>query len=207
MNRLALLGIALLAMATGCLFGLPPPNHLHGGETLHVAEDSEVLEVMGPGLHKEDHRRHSHGQPLHVLAAGATVHVAADYEQQRALNAPNAKLADRNPWILVEVIESPVEAQRGWKGWIHLQTTSAQPAPPPAPTIALLPRASLMCPDADSNELACSVNLAASTSLRVLGCAGKRVQVELFTADGLYLHGFVNPSQFPSSPCTTASRS
>jgi hypothetical protein len=206
MNRLALLGIALLPTA-GCLFGLPPPNGLHGGETLHVSEDSEVLELMGPGLHKEDHRRQSRGRPMQVIAAGATVHVAADYEQQRSLNAPNASLANRNPWILVEVVESPVEAQRGWKGWIHLGTTSKQPTTPPQLTTAVLPRASLMCPDADSDELACNINLAASTSLRVLGCAGQRVQVELFTGDGLYVHGFVNASQFPSSPCTTASRS
>ena len=202
--RFAACGLVALAYA-GC-FVLPPPNNLHGGETLYIAEDSQVLEVMGPGLHKEDHRRHSQGRPIPVIAAGATVHVAADYEQQRAQNAPNAPLANRNPWILVEVVDSPAIAQRGWKGWIHLETTTKQPVTAPPLSTADLPRASVLCPHADSNDLTCSVSLKANSAIRVLGCAGLRVQVELFTGEGLYVHGFVNGSQFPSSPCTTASK-
>jgi hypothetical protein len=200
------IALALTVAAGGCFF-LPKAHGLRGGETLHVAEDSYVLEVMGPGLHKEDHRRASRGRPLPVIAAGATVRVAADYQQQRELNAPNAPLVGRNPWILVEVVDSPVAAQRGWKGWIHLETTKKSPVAPPQLATAALPRASLLCPFADANELACNVNLAAETSVRVLGCSGPRVDVEVWTAQGAYVHGFVNASQFPTSPCLTASRS
>src|SRR5687768_14603053 len=100
MNRYALL---LAPMLAGC-FLLPGTSHgLKGGETLYVAEDTIALEVMGNSLNKEDHRRHSRGRPLPVIAAGATVRVAGDYEQQRELNTNGAALAARNPWILVEV--------------------------------------------------------------------------------------------------------
>lgn len=204
MNRTAL--IVAAALLPGC-FLLPGSAHgLKGGETLYVAEDSQALEVMGPSLNKEDHRRHSRGRPLPVIAAGATVRVARDYEQQREANTNGAALANRNPWILVEVVESPVAAQRGWKGWIHLETTKQQPVKAPALATVELPRTSLLCPHADANEYACNVNLPANTPVRVLGCAGPRVDVELFTGQGLYIHGFVNASQFPTSPCTTASK-
>jgi len=205
MHRTVLVTAAALGLVPGC-FMLPKPTGLHGGETLHVTEDSLALEVMGPSLDKEDHRRHGGGRPLPVIAAGAKVKVAADYEQQRALNTNGAPLAARNPWILVEVVASPVEAQRGWKGWIHLGTTTQQPVTAPDLANAHLPRASLLCPHADSNELACNVNLVANSAVRVLGCHGPRVAVELFTVDGLYVHGFVNASQFATSPCTTASK-
>jgi len=206
MHRFGLHALVLvfgLVFGPGCLFGLPPPNHLHGGETLYIAEDSQVLQVMGPGLHKEDHHRHSHGAPVPVLPKGATVHVAADYEQQRALNAPNASMADRNPWILVEVVDSPVAAQRGWKGWIHLGTTKPQPVPAALGTWPL-PRPSRLCPDVDSNEVVCTVNLDAESSVRVLGCAGSKVEVELWAQDGFYVHGFINASQFSENFCTPA---
>ncbi len=194
------------ALLPGC-FLLPGTSHgLKGGETLYVAEDSQALQVMGPGLHKENHRTQSHGQALSVIAAGATVRVAADYEQQRELNTNGASLANRNPWILVEVVDSPIAAQRGWKGWIHYETTKKQPVHAPALTNAELPRTSLLCPYADSNDYACNVNLPANTAVRVLGCAGPRVEVELFTQQGLYIDGFVNASQFSTPPCTTASK-
>lgn len=197
--------IALFALS-GC-FLLPGSSHgLKGGETLYVAEDSEALQVMGPSLNKEDHRKHSRGQPLTVVAAGATVRVANDYAQQREANTNGAALAHRNPWILVEVVDSPVAAQRGWKGWIHLATTKQQRVQPPALANAELPRASLLCPYADANELACNLNIPAHTPVRVLGCAGPRVDIEIFTARGLYIHGFVNQGQFTTSPCTTASK-
>lgn len=93
---------------------------LKGGETLYIAEDSEVLQVMGDTMAKEDHRKHSQAQPLNVIAARARVRVARDYTQQRELNTNGAPLASRNPWILGEVEASPVEAQRGWKGWVHV---------------------------------------------------------------------------------------
>lgn len=204
MHRTPLVIAAALAVP-GC-FLLPKPHGLHGGETLHVTEDSLALEVMGPGLDKEDHRRRGRGRPLPVIAAGATVKVAADYEQRRELDTNGAPLAARNPWILVEVVASPVEAQRGWKGWIHLGTTTTKAVAAPDLANAHLPRASLLCPHADANEHACSINLAANTAVRVLGCHGPRVAVELFTADGLYVHGFVNTTQFSTSPCTTASK-
>jgi hypothetical protein len=200
------IALALAVTAGGC-FLLPKSHGLKGGETLHIAEDSFVLQVMGDSLRKEDHRRASQGRPLPVVAVGATVRVAADYQQQRELNAPNAPLVGRNPWILVEVVDSPVAAQRGWKGWIHLDTTKAKPVTAPPTSTTTLPRASLLCPYADANELACNVNLAANTAVRVLGCAGTRVDVELWTDKGAYVHGFVNASQFPASPCLTASRS
>jgi len=204
MNHNALIAAAMLL--PGC-FALPGTAHgLKGGETLYLAEDSQALQVMGDTLNKEDHRRHSRGQPLTVVAAGATVRVASDYEQQRELNTNGAALANRNPWILVEVVESPVAPQRGWKGWIHLDTTKKQPVKAPAVTNAELPRASLLCPDADASEYACNVNLPAHTAVRVFGCSGPRVAIELFTARGLYIYGFVNASQFPASPCTTASK-
>jgi hypothetical protein len=194
-----------LVAASACAGLLPPPNGLHGGEMLYTKEDSLLLEVMGPGLHKEDHRAQSRGQPIPVIAAGATLRVAADYEQQRAAMAPNASMADRNPWILVEVVDSPVAPQDGWKGWVNLETTARQaPTVPPALPGQELPRASHLCPLADSNELACNVDLAASVKVRVLGCAGRRVEVELFAGQGAYLHGYVNPSQFPADPCATA---
>src|SRR5688572_12664178 len=126
--------LALLALLPGC-FILPGKDHnIKGGETLYLAEDSQALQVMGDGLHKEDHRKHSRGRPLTVISQGATVRVAADYKQQREMQTNGAALAHRNPWILVEVVESPVAAQRGWKGWIHLETTKKQPiaAAPPA---------------------------------------------------------------------------
>jgi hypothetical protein len=201
MNRF----IVAIALAPGC-FLLPGESHgLKGGETLYVAEDSQALEVMGPSMNKEDHRKHSRGKPLAVVAAGATVRVAKDYEQQRELNTNGAPLAHRNPWILVEVVASPVVAQRGWKGWIHLETTRKQPTQSKFSTTEL-PRASLLCPWADASELTCNVNLAAKTAVHVIGCSGPRVQVELFTDRGLYIHGFVNASQFPTAPCTTASK-
>jgi hypothetical protein len=194
------------ALLPGC-FLLPGSSHgLKGGETLYVAEDSQALQVMGDTLKKEDHRKQSHGQPLSVVAAGATVRVAKDYEQQRELNTNGAALANRNPWILVEVVDSPVSAQRGWKGWIHFETTKKQPVHAPAITNAELPRASLLCPYADANEYTCNLNLPANTAVRVVGCAGPRVQVELFTSQGLYINGFVNASQFSTAPCTTASK-
>lgn len=196
--------LLVLLLVPGC-FLLPGKAHgLRGGETLYVAEDSQALQVMGPTLDKADHRRLSDGRPASVIAAGATVRVARDYEQQRSLNT-SGSLAHRNPWILVEVVDSPVVAQRGWKGWIHLETTKRQPVPTPLATVEL-PRASVLCPHPDSNEYQCNVNLAANSGVRVLGCAGPRVQVELFTGDGFYLHGFVNASQFPSPPCTTAAK-
>lgn len=199
--------IALLAAALGGCSLLPGKAHgLHGGETLYVAEDTLALEVMGDSLRKEDHRAHGRGRPLPVIAAGATVRVAADYEQRRDLDTNGAPLAHRNPWILVEVVASPVAPQRGWKGWIHLGATARQPVRAPALSTAELPRASLLCPDADGNEYACNVNLAAHTPVRVVGCAGPRVAIEVFTDRGLYLHGYVNASQFPSPPCTTASK-
>ena len=196
----------IVALLPGC-FLLPGSSHgLKGGETLYVAEDSEALQVMGDSLRKEDHRKASRGKPLTVIAAGATVRVARDYEQQRELNTNGAPLAHRNPWILVEVVDSPVAAQRGWKGWIHLETTKTQPVTAPPLANAELPRASLLCPYADVNELACNVNLPAGSGVRVVGCSGPRVGVELFTAQGLYIHGFVNASQFSTAPCTTASK-
>ena len=203
MRTLVLLFVSL---GSGC-FMLPGKAHgLRGGETLYVAEDSQALQVMGPTLDKANHRRLSRGRPASVIAAGATVRVARDYEQQRSLNT-NGSLAHRNPWILVEVVDSPVPAQQGWKGWIHLETTKRQPVRAPALATVELPRASVLCPHPDSNEFQCNVNLAANSGVRVLGCAGPRVEVELFTGDGFYIHGFVNASQFPSPPCTTASSS
>ena len=199
--------IALAAVALSGCFMLPGSSHgLKGGETLYIAEDSQALQVMGDTLKKEDHRKQSRGQPLSVIAAGAEVRVARDYEQQRELNTNGAPLASRNPWILVEVVQSPVEAQRGWKGWIHLDTTKHQPVHAAAVANVELPRASLLCPFADANEFSCNVNLPANSPVRVVGCAGPRVQVELFTSQGLYVNGFVNTSQFPTSPCTTASK-
>lgn len=204
MNRIA--SLVLAAGLPGC-FLLPGSSHgLAGGETLYVAEDSEVLEVMGDTLKKEDHKKHSRATPLNVLAAGATVRVARDYEQQREMLTNGAALASRNPWILVEVVASPVAAQRGWKGWIHLDTTKKQPVPARATSTTELPRASLLCPYADSHEYTCTLNIPANTPVRVIGCAGPRADIEIFTARGLYLHGFVNTSQFPSNPCTTASK-
>jgi hypothetical protein len=196
----------LLALLPGC-FLLPGTDHgLRGGETMFVAEDSLALQVMGDTLKKEDHRRLSRGTPASVIAAGAEVRVASDYQQQRELNTNGAALANRNPWILVEVVASPVAPQRGWKGWIHLDTTSKKRVQAPALSTAELPRASVLCPFADANDMLCNVNLAAHTAVRVLGCAGPRVEVEMFVDKGLYIHGFVNASQFPTAPCTTASK-
>jgi hypothetical protein len=161
---------------------------------------------MGDDMKVVDPHRASRGGPIAVLPAGAVVHIAADYEQQRALNAPNAPLASRNPWVLVEVSESPVPAQRGWKGWIHLATTAAAaPAHAPALGNETLPRASLLCPYADAIEAACTVSIPARSTVRVLGCSGPRAHVELWTAEGLYLDGFVSATQL-SNPCTTASK-
>jgi hypothetical protein len=183
---------------------LPPPNNLHGGETLYIGEDSIVLEVMGPGLHKEDHRARSRGAEVPVLPVGATVRVASDYEQRRALDAPGATMADRNPWILVEVVDSPLAPQRGWKGWIHLGTTRRDPVHAASLGTASLAQPSVLCPAPDANDLQCRVHLPAITPLRVLGCTGNHVSVELWTADGLYVHGFVRSSQFSSAPCRGA---
>ena len=204
MKRIALMLAA--AILPGC-FLLPGSAHgLKGGETLYVAEDSEVLQVMGDTMKKEDHKKQSRAQPLNVLAAGATVRVARDYEQQREMNTNGAALASRNPWILVEVVDSPVAAQRGWKGWIHLETTKKQPVSARATSTTELPRASLLCPYADAHEYTCTLNIPARTAVRVIGCAGPRADIEIFTARGLYLHGFVNTSQFSTNPCTTASK-
>jgi hypothetical protein len=194
--------VALLLPA--CL--LPPPNHLHGGETLYIAEDSLVLEVMGAGLHKEDHRHQAAGNALPVLPAGATVRVAADYEQRRALDAPNAPLADRNPWVLVDVVDSPAVAQRGWKGWIHLDTTKREPVAAASLGSITVVKPSVLCPWPDANEFQCRVNLRADTPLRVLGCSGARAEVELWTAQGLYIHGFVTTTQFSTAPCAVATK-
>ena len=197
---------ATIAAASGC-FLLPGSSHgLKGGETLYVAEDSEVLQVMGDTMKKEDHKKQSRATPLNVIATGATVRVARDYEQQREMNTNGAPLASRNPWILVEVVDSPVAAQRGWKGWIHLDTTKKQPVEKRATSTAELPRASLLCPYSDAQEMTCTLNVPAKTAVRVIGCAGPRAYIEIFTARGLYLHGYVNTSQFATNPCTTASK-
>lgn len=207
-SRFALVAVQVLGLglAPGC-FLLPPANDLHGGETLYLTEDSLVLEVMGPGLHKEDHRKSSAATARPVLPAGAVVHVASDYEKQRALNAPDAPLANHNPWILVEVVASPVPAQVGWKGWIHLGTTASTATTSAPLGNARTDRAARLCAYADANDLQCPVNLGAQTPLRVLGCSANRAEVELWTAEGAYLHGFVNVRQLArdavaSAPCS-----
>ena len=205
-KNFALVAVMLGGALAGCLIpgaSLGTAHGLKGGETLYIAEDSQALEVMGDGMHKEDHRKQSHGRPLPVIAAGATVRVAADYEQQRSLNTNDAPMANRNPWILVEVVDSPVAPQRGWKGWIHYDTTRRQPVHAPAIATTELVRASILCPYADANEFQCNVNVPAKTPVRVVACAGPRVNVELFTSQGLYVNAFVNASQFPASPCAS----
>lgn len=195
------LALALaFALAPGC-FLLPPAHDLHGGETLYLSEDSLVLEVMGPGLHKEDPRTWSHATPRPVLPAGTVVRVADDYEAQRAANAPDAPLAHHNPWIFVEVVTSPVPAQVGWKGWIHLATTATTPTTPAPVATARIAGATRLCAYADANDLQCPVHLQADAPLRVLGCSATRAEVELWTAEGAYFHGFVNVRQFAVSPC------
>ncbi len=189
-----------LALAPGC-FLLPPSHGLRGGETLYLTEDSLVLEVMGPGLHKEDPRKWSQATARPVLPAGAVVRVAGDYEAQRAANAPDASLADRNPWIYVEVVTSPVPAQVAWKGWIHLATTATTPATPAPVATLRTAGATRLCAHVDANDLQCPVHLPANAPVRVLGCSATRAEVELWTVEGAYFHGFLNLRQLPADPC------
>ncbi|MBK9030781.1 MAG: hypothetical protein IPL61_05480 [Myxococcales bacterium] len=195
--------VALAVAVGGCaLFvpGLPPPHGLTGGEHLHVVDDSLLLDIIGPGLHPEDfHRRGFRFD--RVLPAGAEVRVADDYVAQREALAPDAWLIGRNPWIYVEVVTSPIPAQRGWKGWIYLGTTGAATAPVAPLADATVTRESRLCPGADSIVPACVVLLRAVTPVRVLGCGGRRVHVELWNVDGLYIHGFVNATQLDRTPC------
>ena len=196
--------LVVLALSGGC-FVFAPAHNLHGGETLYVAEDSPVSQVMGTQTHKVDPRVFGLGRLTPVLATGAAVRVAADYEEQRKRSAPDAPLANRNPWILVEVVDSPIAGQRGWKGWIHVGTTRNARVAPREPGVGLS-RASHVCPLLDANEAMCNVTLAANSVVRVIGCHGPRVELESFTEEGLYVHGFVSASQFPSAPCTTAAQ-
>ena len=200
----SLLVVAAAALVPGCLpllaANAPPPHGLTGGERLHVARDSLLLEMIGPGPRAEDHRVSGFGFQR-VVPAGAEVQVTADYVAQRAAAAPDAPLIDRNPWIYVEVIESPVDGQRGWRGWVHLSTTGA--ALPTAPPLsdAVVTRATRLCPSADSVEQACTIALPATTPVRRLGCDGRRVLVELWAGDGHYAHGYVSSTQLDHPTC------
>jgi hypothetical protein len=213
----------VLAPPSCALVGVPPPHGLTGGERLEVIEDSSLLEIMGPGLGKDDHRKRYQGGLGPVLPAGADVQVTADYVQQRERMAPGAGMVDRNPWILVEVVGSPVPAQVGWRGWSHLRTlrrkqstggSGSGPATSPsataAATVALgdatMAREARLCPFAGSDPAACGASLHAGTSVRVLACAGAQIRVELWTGDGRYTNGFVNASQVTGASCAAASK-
>jgi hypothetical protein len=190
----------IIPAAASCLGCLPPPNDLHGGESLYVAEDSQLLEVLGTTLAKADHRARLPGTPLRVLPAGASVRVAADYEQQRSLMAPGATHADQNPWVLVDVVDSSIPRQRGFKGWIHLGTTTSSRGAESPRGMTPLRSDSLLCRDVHASDLTCNIQLPATTRVRVLACAGTRADVELWREDGLYLRGFVRATQL-TTPC------
>jgi hypothetical protein len=187
------------------LAGIPPAHGLTGGERLFVVEDSSVLEILGPGLHKDDHRFRYRGHVGPVLPVGAKVEVRADYVQQRAAMAPDASLVDHNPWLYVQVIESPIPAQVGWVGWVHLGTLRREgqgAAPAVAPLgDATVARTSRLCPDGDSDDAACSINLRPEQQVRVLACGAPRARVELWSADGKYINGFINTSQLSGASC------
>jgi hypothetical protein len=191
---------------TACaLVGLPPDHGLTGGERLFVVEDSSMLEILGPGLGKDDHRRRYLGNLGPVLPAGAKVEVRADYVQMRQAMAPDASMASHNPWLWVQVIESPVPAQVGWVGWVHLGTLRREgqgpaPAAPPLGN-ATVSRESHLCPSADSIDMACAIQLRPQQEVRVLACGAPRTQVELWSGDGKYTNGFINTSQLSGASC------
>jgi hypothetical protein len=204
-------GVLAVAAALACLLsacalaGLPPAHGLTGGERLFVVEDSSVLEILGPGLGKDDYRRRYQGQLGPVLPVGAKVEVRADYVQHRAAMAPDALLAGHNPWLYVQVIESPLPQQVGWVGWVHLGTLRREgqgPAPAAAPLgNATVARESHLCPAAESVVMACAINLRAAQEVRVVACGAPRTQVELWAGDGRYTSGFINTSQLSGASC------
>lgn len=201
-----LLSLASALALSACLAGLPPPHGLTGGEELGITHDTPMQQIMGGGLGEVDHLPLTRGKPGSVLPAGARVQVTDDYVERRRLTAPNASLVHRNPWLYVRVTASPIPAQIGWEGWVHLGATSrdaaaSRPAPLGAPILA---RASKLCPAADSPDMACSLGLDPEQLVRVLGCTGQRIHVELWDARGLHVNGFVAARQFSQDPCRTA---
>ncbi|MCH9687334.1 MAG: hypothetical protein K0V04_38220 [Deltaproteobacteria bacterium] len=199
--------LAALTLLSGCTLFPRVRTGDHGlssGDERIVVEDSAMAQVMGPSLDKMDHRTQLRGQLGSVLPVGAVVRVTPNYEQQRADQTAGAPLAHRNPWVLVEVVQSPHQAQVGWQGWIHAETTApprAESSSHPSLGDHRLTRASRLCPRADSPTMGCTTALDAGMPVRVIACTGAHAHVELWSTEGLYTNGFINATQLGDDAC------
>lgn len=152
-----------LGVGAGCLprlSTLPPAHDFRGGDQLVAIKDTWMLETMGGVPKPKDHRRASAPRRrLPVVLAGAQLEIPSDFEQRRNSSAPGATNVEANPWILVNVVHSPMPAQNGWQGWIHVDTVAApgRAAVESAPKTVGLTRAARLCRAADSLAPNCIV--------------------------------------------------
>lgn len=200
-----LLGLFAL---TSCGHLIGPSHGLTGGERRVVVEDSTIQDILGTSLAKLAPQEHFAGRWGAVLPVGASIEVSEDYVQRRELMAPGATMLDRNPWVHVRVIDSPVPAQVGWSGWVHVGTLQPSSAAPLTTLGApLLARPSLLCPGSDDASFACRVQVDSQQPMRIRGCATGRAWVELWSARGFYITGTIERRQFRVDPCEQRQRS
>lgn len=158
-----------------------------------------MQEVQGETDEKMDYRKALRGRLGSVVATGAVLEVGQMvYTTGPAENKPHAI------WVYTQVKSSPLEAQVGWKGWIHRDTTRPRAdagTPAVKPLDVVVSRPSKMCPAADSNQFQCNMTVPGGVRARLVECEGDKARIELWDVRGLYTNGYVKRGQFDDDPC------
>lgn len=120
LRRSALHALWLITAFSGCAY-VP-----HAGDRLVLRRDAvaQPAPAVGEGRDADapEPAEAFRGQPGLVLPTGATVEVIGAYDGKGNPTGDGVPAGAGNRWVRVKVMASPVAAQTGREGWVHVQT-------------------------------------------------------------------------------------
>ncbi|MEL6180533.1 MAG: hypothetical protein AAFS10_16355, partial [Myxococcota bacterium] len=189
----------------------PPPSidmtYPHGGQVSVLEKGAVMLkrQPTDPALVLPD--KTFRVKPGRALPGGALVvrQPANDAEAAQT----QAKVTDPtlNPWIFVEVVSSPLQPQKGWRGWLHSEALEPSNSSAKAPSRVLnahsnlLKKTSPLCDRPSLQNANCRIEVDPSLLMRHVRCEGDFIEVEIWDPEGIYLSGFVMRDNFAEDPC------
>ncbi len=185
--------LSAIVMMTGCAHvARPAPDVILDDERL-VITDAVLQDAPSSEASVVAPRERFRGHWGAVLPMGTRVDVLHD------------RLDRRLPWTHVRVVASPIAAQNAWEGWVRTDALHPTESSQRSLGHALLERSTRVCPESDSDAVACQHAVDERQALRVVRCEGEHAVVELWSARGYYLAGAIERRQFRADPCPAVS--
>ena len=186
------LSVALLA---GCAY-VP-----RAGDVLQVRRDAVAQAAPGGEMPKP--REAFKEKPGLVLPEGATVEVIGEYDKKGRPVGADADGGGDGRWVRVRVKASPVAAQNGRDGWVHLETVErgGEARSALAGRMAQVAEEAPLCGSPAATQETCAQRVPAGSSVRTVRCDAGSVQIEYWDAQGLYVTGYVPEAKVSGEPC------